>query len=245
MAKTIIEKISLYKGEVEIDFYPNSHAYKINGKRIVGVTTVLKIIDKPQLLQWAVNQACTYLNEKMDVVEILTPSHIEQARYEWKNTRDTAANIGHEVHAWAEAYIKGLKPATPTTPEVLNGVTAFLAWVEKHNVEFVSSERFVYSRKHNYAGQMDAEAIIDGKLCVIDFKTGSGIYPEMLMQTAAYQKAAQEEGSRYNGARRIVRFDKTTGKFEVRRFPRIQKDYAAFLAALKLRQRMNEIKKLI
>jgi hypothetical protein len=33
--------------------------------------------------------------------------------------------------------------------------------------EVISSEKIIYSKKHKYAGIMDAEAIIKRKLCVI------------------------------------------------------------------------------
>jgi hypothetical protein len=36
----------------------------------------------------------------------------------------------------------------PEDQRVANAVTGFLDWKEKHNVEFLISERFVYSKKH-------------------------------------------------------------------------------------------------
>ena len=89
---------------------------------------------------------------------------------------------------------------------------------------------------------MDAEAIIKKKLCVIDFKTSSGIYPEMRFQVAAYQAAAEEEsGKEYLGNKYLVRFDKKTGDFDPHEFAEQDRDFKAFLNCLDLRRRLKEL----
>ena len=140
------------------------------------------------------------------------------------------------VHEWAENFVKGNKPEVPTDEKVLNGVSAFLDWAKKNEVRFVSSERVVYSKKHNFIGMMDAEAEIDGKLCVVDFKTSSGLYPEHSVQTAAYQLAAEEEGSQYSGERWVARFDKETGEFEAKQCHNYENDNEVFLSLLKVKK---------
>jgi len=76
---------------------------------------------------------------------------------------------------------------------MLLGVDSFLEFITQHKVEFISSERVVYSREHKYIGTMDFEAIVDGKLSVGDFKTSNGLYNSVLMQMSAYQFASEEE----------------------------------------------------
>lgn len=236
--------VKLYGGQVKVDFYPNSHQYKIDGQRVPSVTSALSCIAKPGLVYWSANVACQYLINILNNNSSITPQDIEIAHKQHLAKKEEAATSGTMVHEWAEGYIKGAKPTFPEDQEVMNGVSAFLQWVDQHNVKFISSERFVYSLSRNYVGQMDAEAEIDGKLCVIDFKTSKGIYKEMLYQTAAYQKAAEEEGSRYTGGRWIVRFDKETGEFEAKQFDDLESDYNAFLAALTLKKREEELKEL-
>ena len=121
--------------------------------------------------------------------------------------------------------------------------------MEAHKVEPIATEFKIFSRKHMYAGTCDLDAVIDGERCIVDFKTSSGIYPEMLLQTAAYQFARAEElyggelwGDQPNkyDARWIVRFDKKTGKFEAKRFDDFESDFQGFLGALQLYRRLKK-----
>lgn len=253
MAQT--KEVSLYNGTEKITFYESSHRYKRDGEWIISVTAALGVINKPSLIYWAVNLACDHLIAMLESGDQILAGHIEEARRKHRERLTEAGDIGTAVHDWCEQYIKGEAPELPEDDKVLNGVTAFLQWVDEHKVSFVSSERLVYSKRHNYVGHMDAEAIIDGKLCVIDFKTSKKpkcqkcgilcdhnvVYPEWLYQTAAYQKAAQEEGTKYTGPRRIVRFDKDTGNFDVYTCRGIQQDYYAFLGALAIKKREKQI----
>lgn len=238
---TETKTIALYNDEIKITFYPKSHHYKLDGRRLIGVTTALSIINKPALLPWAANQACNFIIESAKETGTITMDTVNEARNRWRDVRDQAAASGTLVHEWVENYIKGNDQDMPEDHGILNGVTAFLDWVSEHKVEFISSERIIYSRKHDFVGTMDAEAVIDGKRCVIDFKTSKYIYPEMRYQTAAYQVAAQEEGSKYDADRWIVRFDKRDGSFEAKQIGDLEEDFAAFVAALTLKKREKEI----
>lgn len=50
----------LYDGEVQLEYWDRlgrrTHLYRVDGQHITGVTTALKIIDKPMLLPWACGQ---------------------------------------------------------------------------------------------------------------------------------------------------------------------------------------------
>lgn len=262
-------EVSLYKGKLNIIFHysdvnPKIHHYTINGEKITSVTAALGMIGKPQLLYWAVNLACDHIKGALDRGEQITYPMIEAARGMHQTESAEAAEIGTLVHAWAQSFINGENPQLPdqdTDPLVMNGVSAFIDWVDKHKVKFKSTERIVYSKKYNYVGTMDAEAVIDGKLSVLEFKTSKRpycpqckkseqascrhnvVYPEWRYQAAAYQRAAQEEGSKYNGHRYIIRFDKEDGHFEATRAQDIMQDYYAFLAALTLKKRQAELTK--
>lgn len=248
MASEPTKIAKLYDETVMVEFYgatpekPNRHYYKLDGERLLGVTTALNIINKPGLMYWTVNLACDYLGDLVNKNVPITLEHIETARGLHTKEKEKAATIGTEVHEWVEQFIKGGDIRMPHDPKVLNGVTAFLQWVNEHNVQFLSSERIIYSQRHDYVGQMDAEAVIDGKVSVIDFKTSKRpkdgpVRLNWLYQTAAYQKAAEEEGSSYDGPRYILRFDKETGNFESTKIKTIQKDYKAFIGALDIKKR--------
>lgn len=235
------ELMQFYGGEINIRFFEKlgrkRHAYMLGQKRIISVTSALGVIDKPFLLPWALKMMQGFLQGVLDEGAVIDATHIEYAKKAHKRKSEEAAAIGTEVHDWAEAYINNVNPELPEDENVLNGVTAFLQWVKEHQVEFLSSERPVYSKKHKYVGKMDAEAMVDGKKCVIDFKTSKKIYPEMALQVAAYQRAAEEEdGTKFDGNRWIARFDKETGEFEAVELENVAKDFQVFLSALKIKK---------
>lgn len=264
-------KSKLYNGEVALEL-DGRHCYwaEINGKskeKVIGVTSVSGLLDKPQLKFWAVNLACDYLKGIMESDEDqITFTHIEEARGKHTQRLKEAGDSGTLVHSFAEAFIRSkiegtVQPDIPQEEQVFNGALAFMRWVKEHNVEFCSTERLVYSMEHGFGGMMDAEAVVDGKKRVIDFKTSKakkgkddvactmcgklgcgGTYDEFRFQTAAYRAAAEEEGSRYTGDRMIVTFDKDTADFSVHELDGYEEDRAAFLGLLAAKKRLNQLK---
>ena len=45
---------------MKFEFKEKTHKYKIDGKKILGTTTVLGMINKPALIQWAANLSAAY-----------------------------------------------------------------------------------------------------------------------------------------------------------------------------------------
>lgn len=222
--KNVIES-TLYGGKVAIRFYPDSHQYwmSVKGapfKRKSGVTSILGIKDKSTPLSiWQQQITADYLFKLIDKKEIINEDMIVEAVMQCDIQKDEAADIGHKIHEWCEGYIKNkLKkpgyetiPEIPDFPEAINGVNSFLEWEKEHDVKFISSERIVYSMKHDYMGTLDIEAIVDGKLCLVDLKSSNGLYNAVRMQTEAYASADEEESpkKKYKGrwAIRLSKFD--------------------------------------
>lgn len=244
----------LYKGTVVLDFDDEATGYKprykINGRPIQSVTTFTGIIDKSRpLIYWATGLTRDFL--RAHVTDLMSDearafSLIDEACKLHQVKKQEAADTGTQIHAWVEQYIKsdGKETTLPKEPQVYNGVTAFLKWVSENNIRFIASEKRLYSKKYDYAGTMDAEAVVNRKRCVIDFKSSNAIYPEMRLQVAAYQAADEEEtGKKYSGNRLLVRFGKDNGEFEVHELPDQEKDFEAFVSCLTLKRRLQEIKK--
>ncbi|MCK9461622.1 MAG: PD-(D/E)XK nuclease family protein [Proteobacteria bacterium] len=224
--------VQLYGGKVELEFREFCHRYYVKNEGEekaslkTGVTTFLGVLNKPALIPWAVGKAIDYISdewkkiesgevkfEDLDVNEILY--NAEKAHTEEK---DLAGEMGTAIHKWVEDYIKtGEVPNMPSYPDdaefekkVIQGVNAFLTWVEENDVKFIASEKFVYSKDHDFVGTLDIVAEIDGELYVLDLKTSNGVYDEMRLQVAAYLKADEEEsGVKYKG-RWILRLSKET-----------------------------------
>jgi len=230
MAEPIIQK--LYKDKVEIKFFPDGHAYWVNGKRVSGVTTFIGILDKSRaLIPWAVGLFKQYLTERVE--KGITIDDITQGSIQHALRKEEAANIGTQVHDWIEKYIKDEEPEMPESKEAQIGVNAFLDWVKSNKVKFISSERVVYSKKYNYVGKMDIEAKVNGKLCLIDIKTSNGLYNSYNLQTAAYVKADEEESGRNYTGRWLIRVAKETESEFLNRMEEkglIGKEYKVFEA---------------
>lgn len=178
----------------EFTFNPKTHRYYLDGKQMTGVTTVLSVIAKPQLIQWASDQAVDYIEEHKAVWG--TPDHNEMmadARKAYAQKRDKAAELGTDVHTEIEQAIQskihGLEWFSDNTQ-----VNHFLEWANRHSVHFLDTEVQVYSETLFTAGTYDFSCIIDGKKYLGDIKTSNALYPEYFYQCAAYRMMAEEMG---------------------------------------------------
>lgn len=195
---TDTEEIKIY--DKTIMFYPKSHQYKLavgdkksDWQTIDSVSRICGIVDKSDaLLVWASRLCSDYLLSLP--VNARSDEEVKRAVNIHREKKEEAANIGTLAHAWAEAYIKSWDISFPEDPQVINAVNGFLDWTNQHKMEWIASERFIYSNKYNYVGICDAIAIIDGKRYLVDFKTSNRIRKlEYGMQTAAYSYAYFEE----------------------------------------------------
>lgn len=207
-------EFDLYKGKCKVKFYPNSHRYTVNGKPTSGsVTGILGMYDKSgALLPWAVELSVNYLRDIFLEKKAFSEEDFLEAEEQHTKKKVEAATIGSYVHDWIEHYINGENPDMPEQREAQIGVNAFLEWITENKVKFLSVERAVYSRRHDFIGKMDIEAKVNGKLALIDIKTSNGIYNTYSMQTAAYVKADEEESGRKYHGRWIIRLAKETEK---------------------------------
>lgn len=226
----------------ELIFDEENHHYTWDGNPVPGVTSILKVIDKPALMPWAIGVTRDYWLEQVNAGRTDWPKIHKESWSANKKISKSAADIGKNVHAYAEAYFKKLTLPALDTDEAKRGVDAFHKWLIAHNVNVKASERFVFSKEHYYAGTCDFVAEIDGVLSVGDIKTSSGIYPEMRMQTAAYQHALEEEKQMKFDVRWIVRFDKKTGEFEAKAFRDFELDFGGFKSALALHRTLQSMK---
>ena len=84
-----------------------------------------------------------------------------------------------------------------------NGFIKYLEWRKRHTLEPILLETPLVSEKHQWGGTMDFYGKVDGRLELIDYKTGSGIYPEHWLQSAGYYTILEENGYKVE-VRRIL-----------------------------------------
>lgn len=248
------QEISLYGGEVNITFYPNSHRYKLQGEKkyLVGTTTATGVIDKSRvLINWAVGLAGQYLYDFLEkskgdkfTREELAPV-IDEALKQHTIKKEEAASFGSQVHEWAEqftdAIANGVNPPKieeEWPEEVQQGINAYLDWYDAHSVKIEHSERMVYSKENEFVGTCDAIGEVDGKRYLIDYKTSKGLYPEHSLQVSAYMMAYEEETWEKLDGAMIVKFGKEDGSFEVKTIERgeVEENYKVFLSALNIKK---------
>lgn len=245
----------LYGDTIEIDFYPDSHRYKLAGHKdyLISVTAITGLIDKSRfLIPWATKLASDDLIARLERGEKLNHEIVLAACNLHSAKKEEAATIGSMVHDYAERFarakIEGTKlPEIPeNAPEpVLNGIMAFLDWVKDHKVIFLQSERMVYSRSIGYVGITDLIAIIDGKRYICDYKTSKGLYDEYYLQLSAYWIAYEEEtGERLDGGL-LLHFDKETGAFTAKDLDRENhiNNHSAFYGLYDAKKRLKEMAK--
>jgi len=248
-----IKTRSLYNGTVNVEFNDGNHAYKVNGERCkISVTSATGMMDKPALKFWSVKMMKEYLiNWIGDMgVPIFSieelKSQIEEGSKAHTKFKDKAADLGTQVHDWAEQYILFELKINKEKPvikkdfdeRVKNGILAFLQWVDEHKIKFIASERLIYSKKYKYCGILDCKAKVDGKLTLVDFKTSNYMAIEYFAQVSAYAFADEEEsGDEYDHCL-ILKFNKETGDFETKERNRDEmiEDFKAFRGLLEVKK---------
>ena len=176
-----VEKCAAKKGRAH-------QAYKVDGKRVPGVTTVLGVISKPALVKWANN---------------LGLQGIDSTGYV-----DALASVGTLAHEMIQEYLGGplwdRGGFTPTeTDAAENAVLSFFEWERVNGVrmETEAIELQLVSREYLYGGTIDWLGLIDGKRWLVDIKTSKGLFPEHVYQVAAYHRLLAENGYGIDGVR--------------------------------------------
>ncbi|MGW3992412.1 hypothetical protein ACWEF6_02885 [Amycolatopsis sp. NPDC004772] len=178
---------------MSVQFFESSHRYKIDGQWATSVTTALKGIPKDFLTRWA---AKTVAKHALDHISTLA-TDIEHHGYGPTlsmlagipdEKRDTAAVRGTEVHALAERYIAG--DEIEVDSHLMPYVRGYAQYIEDWNPSSLHEELMVASRNHLYAGRLDSIQHIPGLgVCLVDYKTSSGVYGAYALQCAAYRCA--------------------------------------------------------
>lgn len=234
-----------------LKFEPKLHVYTLDDKPITGVTTILKVIAKPALINWAANMAVDYIQNEIKGKTAIELDLFDNNRKSWDDifnearkahyqTRDKAGNIGTIVHKHCENWING-DPVITAIPQELKMVDNFVGWAKENKVKFLQSERQVYSEKYWFCGTYDFLCEIDGKIWLGDIKTSSGIYPDMFFQTAGYQICEEEMGQTKIDGHIILNLKKD-GKFNEKRSISNKQNKEAFLSALTLYRALESIK---
>ncbi len=193
-----------------------------------SVTTILSCVGKPALIQWAANierelvieTAANLYQDLVELPKMERPTYIatlttrlgkEKAH---QRALTKAGEIGTQVHKLIEwtlkaKLLKEVGPSPAITDKAMWCFSLFEKWAKKVNLKPILMEQTVYSKTYGYAGTLDLLAEVDGKMTVVDFKTGKAVYLEAHLQNVAYQHALQEMGHGQAEQGVIVRLPKS------------------------------------
>jgi hypothetical protein len=190
--------------------WDRSRFYRIEGRELPSVTTVLDVIAKPALGPWYAKEERRFFETAM--LEVLSrpgardPEYVLTAVAEAvtgvkaaDRERQRAATIGTAVHAGIEWHLRralGEDPGPePQLPDAAAwAVESWKDWAASVDLEPLAVERTIYCLDCGYAGTLDLYARVKCVPSVLDWKTGRAIYPEAFLQNVAYRHAARRLG---------------------------------------------------
>jgi hypothetical protein len=200
-----------------------------------SVTTVLKILSRPQLTYWIKQMTAREAIRTLDEAKAINATNV---------IMENAGGEGTIAHELIDGYWKGEKYDISQKPEkVQQYLLAFEEFVKQHNPKVIETEGVVFSDTHKYAGAYDGLFEIAGETWLIDWKTSNGIYKEHKIQIIAYKKALEEMGKKVdkvaivqlknNGLPNTYMVGEQEDEVDV---------FDAFLCALKLYQVLDQLK---
>ena len=201
--------------------------YTSDGVSVPGTTTVTGLLNKPQLVLWA---------------NRLGLEGIDSTKY-----RDKAASIGTLAHLMVQNYLGCVEQpdyslfSSDDISQAENALLSFWEWEKAHKIEPLFLEVPLVSDQYKFGGTVDCVAKMDGKLWLIDFKTGKAIYDEMAIQLAAYRQLLAEHGTHVDGCR-ILRIGRSEDEgFDDKVFENLNKNWEIFNHLLQIYYLKKEV----
>jgi CRISPR/Cas system-associated exonuclease Cas4 (RecB family) len=221
-------------------FDKSEHIHTLDGKPLIGVTTALQVISKPFLIQWSANMACDYVRDNLKKIEDLEEV-LGKAKTAHRIKKEKSGDWGTEVHLAIEEWIKDKKePKLKDNQKIV--FDKFKDWANKNKVEFLESEKHLYSESLWIGGICDLVLKIDGKKYIGDIKTSSGIYDEAFFQMGAYNLCLEEMGEHKDVEGYIVINLRKDGVMDMKIATDIELNKQAFKSALALHKIINSLK---
>ncbi len=150
--------------------FKERQGYEIGAWWVPRVTAITSVVSKPALAR--------YYEEYLTLEEALDGlSH--------------SADWGTLVHSTIQGVLCGNRQTVDAS--IAPSVRAFLDWKKGREFQLLEGpegvERRVLDKDHKYAGTIDLVVMYEGKKGIVDIKTGSSLWDEYALQTAAYCNA--------------------------------------------------------
>lgn len=145
---------------------------------------------------------------------------------------DRAAALGTAVHLATYYDDRGTLDEASLAPEVAGYLEGWRRFRREKKPTLIHREKFVYNPALRYAGQLDAEMILDGELTIGDLKSGVK-HRVHGVQIAGYALARKEEEGWTHFPRRVAIHLSPDGHYELEPYTR-SSDYPTFISMLNL-----------
>lgn len=244
-----------------------NYRQKTTGKQVKGVTTLLSILAKPALIYWGYKQGMSNFERLMQNLAEMSHSplgtvldpQIENLIKNFQATtlydkRDKAADAGTLAHSFIENHLKGLPE--PSSEGILPDIVSkaegcyitFLDWEKSNSIKVLNSEVELTSEFYPFGGTIDhvIQTVLtqNGKVDILDIKTGKDIYLEAKIQVKAYGVLWNEyhvESQGLVSGYHILRLGEN-GEFTHKYFPSLDEDYfKIFLDCMDINQRLEAL----
>lgn len=154
-----------------------------------SVTTILRVLDKPALTTWLIEQAClavlTAPRQPDEALDAFVERVLHQERQQDQEAQK-ARDLGTDIHNAMEAAMNGEQVSEEIAPYIRQAVEALKAYGK-----VAATEKVILGE--GYAGRTDLITGTDSFCWLWDFKTTKKLpkeaYPEHKLQLAAYARA--------------------------------------------------------
>lgn len=200
------------------------------GKKLPSVTTVIgKFKEAGGLIHWAWD--------------------LGMQGIDYRKVKDDAASAGTLAHLMVEADIRGHdQPKQDSQPDeiwqkALNAFGAYQEWRNQTQLKPEQSEVSLICECHQVGGTLDT-IMVQGKRSLGDWKTSNAVYPEYLIQLAAYRHLWEinNPDQPITGGFHLLRFSKAEGDFTHHFWPNLDTAWEAFVCMRQLYDLMNKLK---
>lgn len=157
--------------------------------------------------------------------------------------RDQAAQSGQLAHDMIEAFIlgkpyvyDGKKPLAIVQQRAEKAFENAKKWLSGSCITVTDTETPLVSERYKFGGTRDAKGVTpDERRRLLDWKSSGRVYPDYMIQLAAYDLLAEEcEGAAFDGGYDILRFDKEYADFQHHHYDDLVVQKKAFLLMVEL-----------
>jgi hypothetical protein len=203
-----------------------------DGTKVPSVTTILsRFKESGGLMKWAYTTGREH--GRLEALGQDAPDSLY-------DVSGKAADIGTAAHAMVEAHIKGGNPRACVSllslnaedaAKATNAFNTYLDWAAMSKLEIIEQEMALVSEQYRFAGTPDAIGLINGQLCLVDWKTSNAVYADYLVQIAAYRQLWEENYPERPlvGGFHLCRFSKDYGDFAHHYFRELDNAWQMFM----------------